>query len=72
MRNKIPRLKMVGLLFTGAMMFQFGGCSLNGLLSQASIGFARQIGAIPAQAVYDLTVGPLIDGAITAAGRALP
>ncbi len=72
MRSKMHRMKMVGVLLTGAMVFGFGGCSLNGLLNQASIGFARQIGAIPAQAVYDLTVGPLIDGAIATAGRALP
>ena len=72
MRSKIHRMKMVGVLLTGGMMFFFGGCSLNGLLNQASIGFARQLGAIPAQAVYDLTVGPLINDAITAAGSVLP
>lgn len=64
MAKKVHRMKVVGALLTGGMMFLFGGCSLNGLLNQASIGFARQIGAIPAQAVYDLTIGPLLDGVI--------
>lgn len=72
MRSRIHRMKRMGVLLTGGMMFFFGGCSLNGLINQASIGFARQIGAIPAQAVYDLTIGPIIDGAIATAGRVLP
>lgn len=67
MRRNVHRVKMLGLLLTGAMVFQFGGCSLNGLLNQASIGFARQIGAIPAQVVYDATIAPLIDS-ITGGG----
>jgi len=62
MRSKVHRMKMVGTLLTGATLFAFGGCSLDGLISQATIGFARQIGAIPAQAFYDATIGPILDG----------
>lgn len=63
MRNSVRRTKVVALLATGTMLFQFGGClNLESFARNFRIGFTRQIGAIPAQAVYDLTVGPLVDG----------
>lgn len=64
MRRKVHAMKVVGVLLTGGMLLQFGSCSLSGLLNQASIGFARQLGAIPAQAVYDATIAPIIDDAL--------
>lgn len=65
MRKSIHRMKVVGLLAAGSMLFQFGGClDLGGVWRNVQIGFTRQIGAIPAQAVYDLTVGPLLDGVL--------
>lgn len=65
MRRSVHRMKVVALLATGSMLFQFGGClNLGGLFRQAQIGFTRQIGAIPAQAVYDLTIGPLVNNLI--------
>lgn len=63
MRNSVRRTKVVALLATGAMLFQFGGClNLEGFVRNFRIGFQRQLGAIPAQTVFDLTVGPLVDG----------
>lgn len=65
MRRSVHRMKVAGLLAAGSMLFQFGGClDVGGLWRNVQIGFTRQIGAIPAQAVYDLTIGPIIDDLI--------
>ena len=70
MRRSVHRKKAVALLAAGAMLFQFGGClSLGGAWRNFQLGFSRQIGALPAQAVFDLTIGPLIDG-VLAGGNA--
>lgn len=58
MRKNTRTMKLVGLLATGAMMMQFGGC-LGGLGQQAGIGFARAFGALPAGVLYGL-VAPLL------------
>jgi hypothetical protein len=34
---------------------------LDAFFNQASIGFARTFGGIPAQLIYDLTIGPFIE-----------
>jgi hypothetical protein len=58
-------MKVAALLVSGSMLFQFGGClNLDSLFRNIQVGFARQIGAIPAQAVYDLTIGQILDGVI--------
>ncbi len=57
-RNSI-RMKVVGLLATGAMMMQFGGCLYDGFLKQVGIGFGRGIGAIPSEIVNSI-VAPLL------------
>lgn len=71
MRRSVHRVKVAALLVSGSMLFQFGGClSVDNLLRQMQIGFGRQIGAIPAQAVYDLTIGPILDDLIGGGGSA--
>ena len=60
MRKNTFRMKVVGLLATGAMMMQFGGsCLYDGFLKQVGIGFGRGIGEIPSEIVNSL-VAPLI------------
>ena len=61
MLKKSRRMKVVGLLATGAMIYQFGGC-LGGVFQRAGIGFAEALGAVPAGIVNDLFIQPLIDG----------
>lgn len=68
MQKSVNRMKFLGLLGAGSMLFQFGGCSLDALVNQSSIGFARQLGAIPAQALYDAFIAPLVEG-ITGGGE---
>jgi hypothetical protein len=50
------------------MMLQFGGCSIGGITRWASIGFARELGAIPATVVYDAYIAPLVAGIIPDGG----
>jgi hypothetical protein len=59
MQRSVNRTKVLGLLAAGSMLFQLGGCSIDAFLNQAQIGFARTFGGIPAQLIYDLTIGPL-------------
>ena len=71
MRRTANRMKMAALLASGSMLFQFGGClSLDSFWRNMQIGFSQQIGAIPAQAVYDLTIGSLIDPLLGSNGAA--
>ena len=65
MLKKSRRMKVVGLLATGAMLFQFGGC-LGGVFQRAGIGFAEALGAVPANIVSDLFITPLIEGFLPA------
>ncbi len=60
MLKKSRRMKVVGLLATGAMLFQFGGC-LGGISQRAMIGFAEALGALPAQIVNEQFIQPLFD-----------
>ena len=62
MQKSVKRTKVLGLLAAGSMLFQFGGCSFDAFLNQASIGFARTIGGFPAQTIYDAFIAPLVDG----------
>lgn len=61
MRKSAIRMKVVGMLASGCMLFQFGGCNLNGFINNAVRGFGEGFGAIPAQVFFDLTIGPLLD-----------
>ena len=67
MRNKNRRMKIVGLLLTGGMMLQWGGC-LGPVFKQAGIGFGRSLGAIPGNIVGDLIINSLGLGGEAAAG----
>lgn len=59
-------LKGAALAAMAGTMLQFGGCvDLEAGLQNVRIGFARELGAIPAQAVYDLTLGPIVDDFLT-------
>jgi len=63
--RKTNRWKMVGMLTTGSMMFQLLGCiSYENIL----FGFNTQLGSIPAQALYDATIGPLLDDLLGGGG----
>jgi len=65
MKKMTRRFKVIGMLATGATLLQFGGCGLGNLgaiWQQAGIGFAQQLGAIPAQIVYDAYIAPLVEG----------
>jgi len=68
MQKSVNRTKVLGLLAAGSMLFQLGGCSLDAFLNQASIGFARTFGGIPAQIIYDLTIGPFIEDSLGCGG----
>ena len=59
--KKNRKMKMMGMLVTGAMLFQFGGC-LGGLWQQIGIGFGRGLGALPVDTVNDLFIAPLLEG----------
>jgi len=62
MRNNNRWVKVVGMLATGATLLQFGGCSLERLINQMQIGFARELGSIPAQVIYDRYVADALEG----------
>ena len=53
MRRK--SLKCAALAAVAGTMLQFGGCDLGGLLNQALIGAARQVGADQAGALSGIT-----------------
>jgi hypothetical protein len=69
MRKTANRMRFIGMLASGCMLLQFGGCSLNGFIQQATIGFARGFGAIPSQVLFDLTIGPLLDDLVGGNGE---
>jgi len=64
-------MKVLGTLVAGATLLQFGGCGLGNLgaiWQQAGIGFARELGAIPAVVVYDAYIAPLVEGILPGDG----
>lgn len=66
MKRSARKFKVLSTLATGGMMLQLGGCSLDGLMNQAQIGFARGIGAAPVSFVLDFVntnlLGDLLGG----------
>jgi hypothetical protein len=65
MKKMTRRFRTVGMLAAGATLLQFGGCglgNLGGIWRQAGIGFAYELGAIPARVVYDAYIAPLVEG----------
>ncbi len=67
--TKIVRSKKtLALLATCGFMFQFGGC-LGPIQSWAVKGFGWQLGSLPAQAVYDLFIQPIIDDTLGGGGE---
>ena len=63
MKRKLRGARIAGLLAMGSTVFQFGGCSLDGFLNRAQIGFAESIGAFAAEMLLDrLPAGPVGSG----------
>lgn len=65
MKKSARKMKVLSTLAAGGMMLQFGGCSLDTFLNQASIGFARGVGAFPVDLVIsqlDSLLGGVLPG----------
>lgn len=64
MKRKLRRMKVLGLLGSGCMLF-FGGCNLDAGWNRFQIGFVEQFGAIAATTVFDLITGAADAGDLT-------
>ncbi len=70
MKRRSHRTRIVGLLAMGSTVFLFGGCSLDGFLNSAQVGFAEQIGAFAADLLLDRlpAAGPMAGGGCVGPG----
>ena len=69
MKRRLRGARIAGLLAMGSTVFLFGGCSLDGFLNSAQVGFAERIWAFAAQLLLDrLPAGPTAGGGCVGPG----